>query len=98
MTCKYSNNTNLEEVHVSDISAWCKINFANEYSNPLRYAKHLYLNDKEVSKLVIPNGTDGIGNYAFDGCESLTSVVIPNTVKSIGAYSFRNAELPIRKS
>ena len=86
----FSNNTNLEEVHVSDISAWCKINFANEYSNPLRYAKHLYLNDKEVSKLVIPNGTDGIGNYAFDGCESLTSVVIPNTVKSIGAYSFRN--------
>ncbi|MBO4841670.1 MAG: leucine-rich repeat protein [Bacteroidaceae bacterium] len=48
------------------------------------------MNDKEVSKLVIPNGTEQISAYAFDGCESLSSVVIPNTVKKIGQYAFRN--------
>ncbi|MDE5887606.1 MAG: leucine-rich repeat domain-containing protein, partial [Muribaculaceae bacterium] len=29
-----------------------------------------------------------IGNYAFDGCSSLTSITIPNTVTSIGDFAF----------
>ncbi|MBO7068142.1 MAG: leucine-rich repeat protein [Bacteroidaceae bacterium] len=48
------------------------------------------MDGKEISKLVIPNGTDRIGAYVFDGCESLSSVVIPNTVKKIGENAFRN--------
>ena len=30
-----------------------------------------------------------IGDYAFDGCNSLTSITIPNNVTSIGDYVFR---------
>ena len=43
-----------------------------------------------MTELVIPNGIKGIGNFAFDGCESIKSVVIPNGVTSIGdsAFSF----------
>jgi hypothetical protein len=34
-----------------------------------------------------------IGDYAFDGCESLTSVEFPNTATNIGAYAFRDSGL-----
>ena len=37
---------------------------------------------------VIPTGVTSIGNYAFSGCESLTSITIPNSVTSIGYYAF----------
>lgn len=30
----------------------------------------------------------GIGDYAFDGCRSITSVSIPNTITSVGHYAF----------
>ena len=33
-----------------------------------------------------------IGNYAFDGCEDLTSISIPNSVMTIGHFAFRNCK------
>ena len=37
---------------------------------------------------VIPSTATSIGNYAFDGCSSLTSITIPNSITSIGNYAF----------
>ena len=36
----------------------------------------------------IPNSVTSIGNYAFNGCEALTSITIPNSVTSIGVSAF----------
>ena len=59
----------LKGVYITDISAWCNIDFANYYdSNPLYYAKNLYLNNKLVTKLEIPQGVTSIKNYAFIKC------------------------------
>ena len=78
----------LTSVHISDIAAWCNIDFGDSESNPLHYAHHLYLNGEEVKDLVIPNSVTSIRNYAFDGCSGLTSVTIPNSVTSIGRAAF----------
>ena len=79
----------LKEVHITDLEAWCKIEFGNsDYLNPLFYAYHLYLNGKEVKDLVVPNSVTSIGNYAFQGCTGLTSVTIPNSVTYIGKSAF----------
>ena len=80
----------LKSVHISDLAAWCNISFGNYKSNPLYYGPRLYLNDQEITDLVIPEGVTSIGNYAFSGCSGLTSVDIPNSVTSIGHSAFRN--------
>ena len=84
----FSYCTGLTSVHISDIAAWCNIDFARSDSNPLYYAHHLYLNGEEVKDLVIPNSVTSIGEEAFYNCSALTSVTIGNGVTSIGAYAF----------
>ncbi len=85
----------LTSVHISDIAAWCNIDFeitekkekGNYYyyywSNPLYYAHHLYLNEEEITELSIPEGVKTIKNYAFYGCQGLVSLTIPNSVTTI---------------
>ena len=87
--------TSLTSVYISDIAAWCAINFVNVTSNPLYYAHELYqkiVSDIDIYAvaldLVIPNSITCIKNYTFCGYSSLTSVTIPNSVTSIGEYAF----------
>lgn len=87
----------LTSVHISDLSAWCKISFSKDYtmgnnqgSNPLSYAHHLFLNEKEITELIIPEDVTSIRDYAFQGCSSLNTVSIPNTVTSIENEAFRD--------
>ena len=90
----------LTAVYINDLSVWCNIDFENYASNPLYYAKNLYLNGKLVTELVIPNDVTEIKKYAFCGCSGLTSIVIPNSVTSIGEGAFSgcsgltNIEIP----
>ena len=86
----FSNCSSLKEVHISDIAAWCKIEFDQGYSNPLIYAHHLYLNGEEIKDLIIPNSVTEIKKSAFSGCSGLTSVTIANGVTSIGNSAFQN--------
>ncbi len=78
----------LTEVNISDLSAWCKIDFKDVLANPLFYAHKLKLNGTEITELVNPDDISEINNYAFCGCTGLTSVTIPNSVTSIGDYAF----------
>ena len=81
---------NLERVDITDLAAWCKINYDDRYvrSNPLYYAHNLYLDGELVENLVIPDGVTCIGKYAFIDCYSIRSVTIPDSVTSIGRGAF----------
>ena len=79
--------TGLTRVIISDLTAWCNIDIYFN-SNPLYNAQHLYLNDTEVTDLVIPEGITEIDGFAFYGCVGLTSATIPNSVTSIGEGAF----------
>ncbi len=78
----------LNTVNISDLTAWCKINFGD---NPLRYAHHLYLNGEEITDLQIPQDVTTIG-ATFWGCFGLTTVTIGNNITSIGGSAFRNCK------
>lgn len=92
----FSGCNRLTSVHISDIEAWCKIEFVfinsigSYTSNPLSLAGHLFLNGEEVRDLMIPNSVTNISNYAFYNCIGLTSVTIGKSVTSIGVKSFMN--------
>ena len=78
----------LNAVYISDIAAWCAIDFNDYESNPLYYAHNLYLNEELVTEAVIPDGVTSIGYCTFLDCTSLTRVTIPASVTSIGQQAF----------
>jgi len=84
----FYNCKGLTSVHIQDISTWVKIKFANEYSNPLLVAKHLYLNNRELKNVTIPNDVNEIPSNAFKNCCSLISVIIPENVNTIADDAF----------
>lgn len=84
----FCSSTNFTEVHISDLSAWCNIEFGNIDSNPLTFAHNLYLNEDSVTQLTIPSDVTEIKDYAFSGCTCITSITIPNSVTSIGDAAF----------
>ena len=84
----FAGCNNLSSVHIENLSAWCDIYFEYNNSNPLYNAHHLFINEKEVTELVVPNDVKTIRSYAFEGLTNLTSVTVPNSVTSIGQYAF----------
>ena len=84
----FYNCSGLTKAEFASIESLCKIEFGSSGANPLGHAKHLYINGQEVTKLVIPQGVTGIGNYAFSGCSGLTSITIPKSVTNIGDGAF----------
>lgn len=78
----------LTQVYISDLAAWCRIDFSDAASNPLTYAHHLYLDKKEVKDLVIPEGIEEIKNFAFYGGANIRSLVVGNGVSKINNSAF----------
>ncbi|MGN1315965.1 MAG: leucine-rich repeat protein [Acutalibacteraceae bacterium] len=79
----------LTSVHITDIASWCNISFGDSDSNPLYYAKNLYLNGELVTDLVIPDGVTNIGDYAFFNCTSFITLRMGNGVKKVGRCAFQ---------
>ena len=73
--------------YIGTIDQWVQIEFDSFYSNPLYYAKNLYINNQLVTEANITTATK-ISDYVFYNCYSLTSIVIPNSVTSIGDWAF----------
>ena len=82
----------LTRVNASSLESWCAIDFKNESANPLSSAKHLYINDEELSKVVVPSSVTAIKRNTFVNCAGVTDVTIGNHVTAIGDQAFSNCE------
>ena len=80
--------TKLTSVNISNLSAWLKIDFQSDYSNPLYYAKKLYLNGSLVTDLIVPDSFKQINAFLFRNCTSLKSILIPNSITDIETSAF----------
>ena len=78
----------LTSVHITDVAAWCRINFDNEKANPLYCAKNLYVNGAKAETLEIPAGVQVISSNAFTGAECIKRVALPESLVGIGANAF----------
>ncbi len=78
----------LKKVYVSSIEDWCKIDFSYPDANPLRRGADLYVDNKLVTDVTIPDGVKSIGKYAFYGYSSLKSISFPSSIRSIGEDAF----------
>lgn len=89
----FNNCTNLKTVQISDLAAWCNIEFGMENSNPLTLdGANLYVGNQVITELVIPEGVTSIGDYAFFGT-NFRSVTIPDSVASIGYAAFSGSAI-----
>lgn len=79
----------LEKVIVPDLSVWCAISFYDRNANPIFRGGHIYSDENtEVKDLVIPEGVESIGNYAFYNCDGITSITLPRSLTRIGSNAF----------
>ena len=78
----------LKKVEISDLAAWCNIDFQYGESNPLSNYCSLFLNGKEVIDLVIPSTVTEIKQYAFSYCTSLKTISTGENLQTIGAGAF----------
>ena len=81
-------NEHLKNVYITDLAAWCGIDFDANYGNPMqRLAENFYVNGEAVIDLVIPAGVTKVANYAFVH-GPFRSVVFPDGLTTIGNSAF----------
>jgi len=68
-----------EDVDITTLEIKAKIKQLNQ---ALAYKQ------KNLKKVILPDGIESIGDSAFYGCESLVTINIPSSVKKIGAQTF----------
>lgn len=103
-TNAFSSCSGLKGVYITDLAAWCRIDFAfttsgtgiltdaNCYSNPLVFAHNLYLNNTLVTHLEIDNAIESISSAAFINCTSIESIAITNPALVIKSFAFLDCE------
>lgn len=83
-----SNNTfssQLTKVVIPDLRNWYDIYF---YDNPLEYAHHLFVGDREITEIEVPNDVKALHSKCFSGMKGLTKVVLHENITDMGSAVF----------
>ena len=76
--------------YTGSVTDWLNLQLADEFSNPLYYGYHFYMNGAELEELEIGDGVTSIRDGAFRNCYGLKSVTIDGSVTNVGAKAFYN--------
>ena len=71
-------------INITDLAKYC----TNNDIHNIPGNNHLFIDNKEITELVIPDSVTSIGEWPFYGCSSLTSITIPDSVTKIGEGAF----------
>ena len=83
----------LESIYITDLAAWCQIDFNNEEASPTHAGGILYINGKMLpTDLTIPEGVTTIGSHAFRNT-TLMAVTLPEGVETIEWGAFADCSL-----
>ena len=83
----------LETVNISDLSAWCRIDFGSNHPFALNENSKLYLNGELITDLVIPEDITEIKSGAFYKYKSLKSVKVHSGFTAVDYETFFGCHL-----
>ena len=84
-----------KRIYITDLEAWLRIN--DDISS---LHGEVFLNNKQLTEVTIPDGIEYFKRSAFDGCSKLKSVIILEGVKRIpssafsGCTNLKSVEIP----
>ena len=78
----------LTDVSITDLEAWCRIDFGNDSATPMWYAKNIWLDGRRIVSVAIPEGVTEVKAYTFGGFKDLIQVTIPEGVTTIDSSAF----------
>ena len=80
----------LTNVYITDLDAWCRIDFANDSATPMSHAQNIWLNGQKIISVTVPGGITEVKAYTFCGFKNLIQVTIPESITTIGDSAFYN--------
>ena len=79
--------TDLKDVYIEDLKAWCKISFLSYSANPLSNNARLWVNDTQIKEIKFGKDIEKIGKGCFVRCKDLESICFEGDTK-IGELAF----------
>lgn len=77
----FSGCTDLFEVSITDLAAFCAIEFENPEANPVFFSGSLTLGGEDIVDLVIPASVKKTLPFSFVNCEDIESLHIPSSAE-----------------
>lgn len=88
----FYNCANITKVYTKNLKNWCEGGFMRAFS-AYSYGKvDLYVDNKLLVDLVVPDGVSAIADHSFVGLKRIKTVSLPETVNYILYYAFEDCE------
>ena len=82
----------LTDVSITDLDAWCRIDFGNGSATPMCNGGNLLLNGQRIVSVAVPEGVTEVKANTFYGFKDLIQVTLPEGVTTIGDGAFSGCD------